>query len=75
MNSELKKEIKESEDKDEVINPPAFRALIWDALLTRTATEVAEMCGASPASVRRWLEGTNCPLPAVRVMIAHKLEA
>lgn len=57
-----------------LLTPVEFRTAVWNALYTRTTAEVAEMCGVSAASIRRWIDGTNCPLPAVRSMIVHKLE-
>jgi hypothetical protein len=61
-------------DAAHVISPSEFRKIVWTALCIRNAHEVADMCGISPASVRRWLEGTNCPIPAVRLMIKEKLD-
>lgn len=58
---------------EHVVSPAEFRSIIWNGLLTKTATQIAEMCGVSPASVRRWVDGTNCPMPSIRGMIKEKL--
>jgi response regulator of citrate/malate metabolism len=57
------------------VSEQEFRDLIWKALLRHTVWEIAEACGVSPASIRRYLLGLNYPMKALRPHIKARLEA
>jgi hypothetical protein len=57
-----------------ILAPVEFRTAVWNALYRRSTSEIAEELGVSAATIRRWIDGTNCPIPTVRMMIKCKLE-